>query len=61
MIIKYKYQCPVRDALRRDERNRYPLIETERLILRSFRNEDAGAVQRLAGDNAGQYQIANLW
>jgi RimJ/RimL family protein N-acetyltransferase len=44
MTTKYKYQW--------DEKNRYPLIETERLMLRGFRNEDAGEVQRLAGDKA---------
>jgi RimJ/RimL family protein N-acetyltransferase len=44
MTTKYKYQW--------DERNQYPLIETERLILRGFRNEDAGDVKRLAGDKA---------
>jgi len=44
MKAEYKYQW--------DETRQYPSIETERLILRGFRNEDASEVQRLAGDKA---------
>jgi ribosomal-protein-alanine N-acetyltransferase len=44
MTAESKRQC--------DKTNEYPLIETERLILRGFRTEDAGDVQRLAGDKA---------
>ncbi|MGA1979801.1 MAG: GNAT family N-acetyltransferase [Sedimentisphaerales bacterium] len=44
MTVEYKYQW--------DETRQYPSIETERLILRGFENEDAGEVQRLAGDKA---------
>jgi ribosomal-protein-alanine N-acetyltransferase len=44
MTAEYKYRW--------DETKQYPLIETERLILRGFRNEDASEVQRLAGDKA---------
>jgi RimJ/RimL family protein N-acetyltransferase len=44
MTAEYKYQW--------DETRQYPLIETERLVLRGFRAEDAGEVQRLAGDKA---------
>jgi RimJ/RimL family protein N-acetyltransferase len=44
MTTEYKYQW--------DETRQYPSIETKRLILRGFSNEDASEVQRLAGDKA---------